>query len=717
MYDLLTSIYPPSLPINHLSPSPEIVLSVASLGDPLPLPLSSSLRRCRYAHLIKTDWDRQFLLNPAFTGWFNTQMSTNPIGPDEPLVDYVRARIAGQREGNGNGAPAPVAVAVQAEDVEEEAEEQTPEPNSAPLVTKADDDLDFFDMTSYAPDEASSSEHIDVSNTPSYGNSPPAAVDAPTIEEDEPSPFHSYSTTTPAAHLHHSSLLNHASSTINDTSTATSSTSTSSAHYDSSASINLSSMVDGSSINPLTISEPAPAPRKTEGEGESESLKVQRQLVKQEQKRVAEQEAQGQPASKKRVAAAVVKSAPKPAVVQKKVVPVSRLGTKASKPAPAPAPAAVSVGSSDDDEPPSASESWSKILPTLRESLTATRFTRATTSTVSKIVKILLEFQLPASGEEVGDWGDGSQVPPEGRGEVLDALLRFGGEEGGEVWKAMLGPGGEGSLEVLQSWLVGGAMSLLAGKKEERAKGREAQGTLGRVLKVSLVSLDSTFGLGFRLLVPGGDCSAMALEIRSVGVACSARVRGKSRSDRLHGSVVADRRGVAGGIRLRQVGSPLAGGNGREGFARSFESSSSQHHSRSNFMREPRTITSLSPLQLDAHRAASRNVNSGQDECMTVLTLLPFSPIFPSPISTLTPALSHPAPRPRPPTPSASAEQVISRLSLTLDHLRKYKKIAGRVKKVSGKAVDAGEFFLPSSACFSRSSSAPSRRARGRARG
>lgn len=147
------------------------------------------------------------------------------------------------------------------------------------------------------------------------------------------------------------------------------------------------------------------------------------------------------------------------------------------------------------------------MLPTIRSHLTAKRLQASPLSTAPKLLKDLRLFSRAESSDS--PWGDSSDVPPEGRAEVLHNLLKYAKEE---FWRVFLEVGqdktgankgkgkedGAGSehaieshaLELLQGWLEGASRSALrekgsGGSSEKDRKRKELeQTTLMLVLQV-----------------------------------------------------------------------------------------------------------------------------------------------------------------------------------------------------------------------------------------
>lgn len=178
--------------------------------------------------------------------------------------------------------------------------------------------------------------------------------------------------------------------------------------------------------------------------------------------------------------------------------------------------------------PPSASpapsaydpQEWLSLLPTIRANLTQKRLQTAALSTAPKLLKDLRLFSHEGSADS--PWGDASDVPPDGRAEVLHHLLQYAKDE---FWRVFLDVGKQASvkgkgkisssagddpddsirsdaLDLLQAWLEGASKSIVrekaqAGPTTEKDRKRKEleQATLVYVLKVR-----STFSLVVSLL-------------------------------------------------------------------------------------------------------------------------------------------------------------------------------------------------------------------------
>lgn len=131
--------------------------------------------------------------------------------------------------------------------------------------------------------------------------------------------------------------------------------------------------------------------------------------------------------------------------------------------APLPQPAFIPTPPTPVPETP-----WTRILPTLHDLLSPTRFHRASTSTASKLSQIISSFAV--TPPQVSAWDDSSDVPPVGRREVVEGMLALGGEE---FWKSWLDLGRLGGgkkevngMDVVVAWFGTAVVAMLGSEKE-----------------------------------------------------------------------------------------------------------------------------------------------------------------------------------------------------------------------------------------------------------
>jgi hypothetical protein len=160
------------------------------------------------------------------------------------------------------------------------------------------------------------------------------------------------------------------------------------------------------------------------------------------------------------------------------------------------------------------SEQWRTFHESkLKQHLNSKRITGAALSTAQFLVKNLALFSHTEKTSILSPWGDASDVPPDGRAEVLSTLLKYAKDD---FWKAWLdvgasssSSGGKGKeketngggkaksegLELFQRWLDGAAKGYVSSKEDKDKdkssdKGREKkrkemeQTTLALVLQV-----------------------------------------------------------------------------------------------------------------------------------------------------------------------------------------------------------------------------------------
>ncbi|BGP23661.1 proteophosphoglycan ppg4 [Rhodotorula toruloides] len=156
-----------------------------------------------------------------------------------------------------------------------------------------------------------------------------------------------------------------------------------------------------------------------------------------------------------------------------------------------PAPTSTRPAASPDADPVAL---WLQALPGIRSHLTQRRLTSSPLSSAQKLVGLLSEFSHTDTSTSASRWGDASDVPPQGRAEVLTALIRYAKDE---FWKAFVEVGkgrgeaeavnakGKGKekdgaivsdgLELLQVWLDGASKAFAKDKDSTKEKERDRQ--------------------------------------------------------------------------------------------------------------------------------------------------------------------------------------------------------------------------------------------------
>jgi hypothetical protein len=168
------------------------------------------------------------------------------------------------------------------------------------------------------------------------------------------------------------------------------------------------------------------------------------------------------------------------------------------------------------------------VIPDVRTQLSAPRLQKAPTSAAQRLLSLLSPFNhVDGSSSTLSDWSDGSDIPPEGRKEVLSELLKYAGEE---FWRAWVQEGDTGSsssksagVELLSIWFEGASKGFEAKKDKEKLKGKETgaeeaerkrreveQMTLALVLQVSSSLFSSIRGVPLVSLARTSACDNFA---------------------------------------------------------------------------------------------------------------------------------------------------------------------------------------------------------------
>ncbi|GAA5861911.1 hypothetical protein JCM8547_008593 [Rhodosporidiobolus lusitaniae] len=427
----------------------------------------------RYQHLVAGGWDKEFLEKQSWVSWLDQQVQNNPFKPGEILVDYVRRRVEQSRQPVAAPAPAPSAPApAPAMPTAVSSSSLAPSFASAPTVNGGGDDFsEMLDLTSYADETASLSNGVNGFST-AY--------------------------TAPAASSFPASTTQHLYTGFPASPSPTPSP--------------MSVYANGSRAF-------SPGPIRPFGAPVQSTLSLQSQLIAEERQR-------NQQAQQQQAAAAVY---PHPASTntffdphafqqpQQQQVPLTVTPSALSTPVPAPV-ASTSSGSSSSQSKtpkkpssrsgspanPSSSSSvkkervrtasppvdsydstqWTTFLPKLRQHLVSKRIQGAALSTAQFLVKNLQMFSHTDKSSTLSPWGDASDVPPEGRAEVLSTIAKYGTEDFFKAWldvgkDASSSGKGKGKddgagggrvrsdgLELFQRWLDGAARGYASSSKE-----------------------------------------------------------------------------------------------------------------------------------------------------------------------------------------------------------------------------------------------------------
>ncbi|GAA5936142.1 hypothetical protein JCM3775_003594 [Rhodotorula graminis] len=486
----------------------------------------------RLRPLATTPWDVKFLSNPTFASWLQGHLGADPPVNNELLVDYVRDRIPAHPSPYAPSAadlpPAPASITLSSSSSRSATPEapapvpQQPEPAMS-FDTTFDDVLD---MSSYAADEPSSlvddNAFVDHSMAQFPAHSPvePSFPHVRSANARTPSPFATYPGavapfSAPGTFYRHASPL---PPNLGDPAVASSSLSAtadlihqgraqlggtqqpwsgyfaSSSASSSSASGQTVAVQPGALFNP-PLSADSSAPTMT----------------------ITPSAISAPPVS--RSASASRESTPKaaPAVAKKATASASTSSSSSSKVARSASPAvAVQKRPAPSTYSP---EHWTSFLPKIRTYTDAKRLQRSPLAAAQFLVRNLHGlFTYADRSSTASPWGDASDVPPEGRAEVLSALASYAKDDFWRAWveegsatsaSASAGKGKEkeksgavesgksDGLELLQCWLEGASQRVVLSTKEKEAasavkgaaaKERKAKelehATLALVLKV-----------------------------------------------------------------------------------------------------------------------------------------------------------------------------------------------------------------------------------------
>ncbi|GAA5834141.1 hypothetical protein JCM11251_000553 [Rhodosporidiobolus azoricus] len=443
-----------------------------------PLVPARSLAR-RYRHLARTTWDIEFLTKPEWVAWLDDQITASVPAPGEALVDYVRNRVEQIKSGNSTPQPQPQS---RPQPVQAPQPAYSVLPPAAPATMNGTNGHDEFsemlDLTSYAHDDSAANGFgVDGFSSSSAGAPLSAASAYPSSTQHHrlystfspsPSPIPSYS----------GAIAPFSQPPPN---------------------------VYSGAITPFTPGGATTTPY-------SSTLALQGQLINEERQRsqaaaAAQQQQQAggylQPTSSQsffdpsafhQQPQQVAPQTITPSFLSGAPTPVaSTSSVKSKKPSssgrassPATASGATTKRSRTASPPSSSSydpSHWTSISTTLRPYLSSKRLQGSPTATAGHIIKALAQLNHTDRASTLSPWGDASDVPPEGRAEVLTSLVKYAEAEFWDAWVAhgAKTSGAKGKekengkvksdgLEILQRWLEGAARGYAAKSKEEEGK-------------------------------------------------------------------------------------------------------------------------------------------------------------------------------------------------------------------------------------------------------
>ncbi|GAA5979985.1 hypothetical protein JCM5350_005986 [Sporobolomyces pararoseus] len=475
----------------------------------------------RYAHLATGTWEISFLSNSNYLNWLDSFASTQPIQPHEQLVDYVRQR-SHSTSGRGSVLQQPPSISVS------QSNSSFPPPassypsssQSTRITMNGSQDVDFSDLIDYSAlgDDADTSaafttdsfdhSYPSTSNQLGGGNSqsnqlmnssystysaPPSVPGYPTSSSY---PVASTSSLYPPVSTPYTSQVPYYTATpsLDPTSFFGTRSSSNQAPVSSTLAIQSQMIQDERnrrnaaalqqqqqhqpqpmrhfSLDPSSVSAspqpPSPPPSATTI---SPSMMTNSQFASSATPPVVDQ-----PVASTSRASSVVNGTPSASTTTKKPPASSSSSTSTSS-----KPKSSKRSSSTGPSSSSSLERWEKVWPDVKAQLTMNRLQKAPASTAQRLLSLLSSFNhVEGPSSTLSDWGDGSDVPPQGRKEVLSEMLKYAGEE---FWKALVQEGDTGKstsksagVELLSFWFEGASKGFEAKKDKEKLKGKQQAG-------------------------------------------------------------------------------------------------------------------------------------------------------------------------------------------------------------------------------------------------
>ncbi|GAA5888332.1 hypothetical protein JCM5296_003290 [Sporobolomyces johnsonii] len=433
----------------------------------------------RFRHLAVGNWEIDFLSNPDYTNWLDSAFATRPLGTGEPLVDYVRTRINAAKNG-ASGAPASSTVSSLAQQVYATPASSTNGHggvNGAPATSGNDFFSDMLDLSSYTADEGDGSNPFTGLDNSAFASTSASSLGIVVPASTAYSPYTLPSTSAPSSVPRYPSPFSQQAPSHAYSAPITPFTPPAdprSAYF--------ANVVNSSFFGAAAVP------------SSSSTLALQSELIRSERdRRTAGTNAIGgeestsaffDPRHQHQTISPAVLSGPSTSARESSPVASTSKSTSAGPVASTStsrkAPSSASSTTSKPRASPAPSTSsdtsdWRKHAPEIRAHLSATRLQRAALSTAQKLLKSLRELSHQGGASStLSPWGDGSDVPPDGRAEILTALLKFGGDE---FWQAWLkegegkGKGRSDGLDLLVVWFEGANGSYF--KKEDKDKERE----------------------------------------------------------------------------------------------------------------------------------------------------------------------------------------------------------------------------------------------------
>ncbi|GAA5839546.1 hypothetical protein JCM3766R1_003575 [Sporobolomyces carnicolor] len=493
----------------------------------------------RYAHLATGPWETSFLSNSDYVNWLDSFASTDPIRPHERLVDYVRQRLPQTQSSVAHRPQAAFTTATSSSSLSNFATAPAPFAPFSLLTSgisrhtmNGSTDVDFSDLIDY------SALGDDNEASASYAAALDHSFDSTSHSTDEGGRAGTATSASllPGVNAGYPPY----SAGPNSSSTISGYPPSSSAYPTSSSSASPSGLVYGSMNNPYEVvhqpsnpyysSTPSLDPssffnsQPPNHPSTSSTLAMQSQLIQDERKRrlaaasaapsavqpsfvnpiptasaVGAQpsaattispsmmlHAQNSPATSTVTTQPVASSSRTASPVVE--IPVRKKSTSSTSAA-SKARASTSTAAASSSVSTSVKR-WNKVLPDVRANLSANRLQKAPTAAAQKLLHLLSPFQhVGGPSSTLSDWSDGSDIPPEGRKEILTDLLKYAGDDFWQAWvregdlsssnsaqssssssSSAASKGVSLGIELLSFWFEGASKSFEAKKEKMKEK-------------------------------------------------------------------------------------------------------------------------------------------------------------------------------------------------------------------------------------------------------
>ncbi|GAA6060902.1 hypothetical protein JCM10212_003936 [Sporobolomyces blumeae] len=498
----------------------------------------------RYAHLATEPWNVDFLSRPGYASWLDSALASQPLHSHERLADYVRARTTSTANGpsasrSSQASQTPSSSFPQPRTASPSHSTFAPPPDAqAPFASQrlhqarqplaamnGTNGVDFYDLIDQDQLDTDPSNSF----ATAFDHSFPSTSAAGTVNGGSPA----YYSIPAASHGGASSSLA-AYSHAAPYPSATAFTTDSPFHLPHDARSPYYGDSSASSVNPSFFSPPVAS-----NAPHSSTLAIQSQLIQDERDR--RNAAMAIPPTSffnpadsttnpsKQPSGAVPATTISPAMMTNPQFSTSTssdpqpVASTSRSPSPstssstiASVPASKKSSSTNGSSKPrtksssssstsgSTSHAWDLALPEIRSQLTKNRLTRAPASTAQRLLHLLSPFNHAAGPTStLSHWSDGSDVPPDGRKEVLTEILKNGTEE---FWKAWVSEGDRSKpssslaskdkdasqsagVEVLTFWFEGASRGYEGKKDKDKMKEKEVDADERRRRQVEQMTL------------------------------------------------------------------------------------------------------------------------------------------------------------------------------------------------------------------------------------